>query len=764
MTERAGTNRLRGFVWTAALGLVLWSCGSSGCRHAREAGRPTPPVAASLTVAASAPVVESAAPSLDGLLPRDDAPDADWRVALREHDWERAYQRLSALDETRRSEPPLRFVLAVAGLRSGRSAEAVALLDKLDETLPIVREEIQALRDRALALAGPSGDVGAALLATGRLEDALDAARALDRTGDPVAARKAADAAVTLASKARRGQESARLIRAELAEKAGDKATAVADRRWVMREKPEHALSSLARLDSLGAPPNLDERLLVLERASTSESLDSVKEMLETLRASHPGERAKLSFAWGKALAHARRFADAMPVFDEAAQKLTGDAAVDARYQAARAALRSGRERDAALRFERLANDRSSSRFGPRALAKLGEAYVALGRHADAARAFGRHLAVTKGRPDDAALYGHALALLGSGRAKQAHKALIELRKRAKHPRRNALLRQLEGVAAELEGKRDEAVAIWHEVIRVEPLSLAAWFAAARLVSLGHAADPLPREPSATVAPPPLTDLSPPPAVSFLASLGLDDLAEARLTREEDALAQTHPGRMSEALCELHSKLATGRRRLQLAERHVAREALMRTPAEHDRWAWRCTYPNAFSALVEREERERSLPRGFVHGVMRQESAFDVAAASPVGAGGLMQLMPTTATRAASEIGVTLSNGEALRPFMNVRLGAYYLSKLLARHQHNIPVTAAAYNAGPHAVQSWLAHAGTGDLDLWVARIPFRETRDYVAAVVGNTLRYQYLAGGAASVMAPSLALPSTAPLGDGDY
>jgi soluble lytic murein transglycosylase len=175
-------------------------------------------------------------------------------------------------------------------------------------------------------------------------------------------------------------------------------------------------------------------------------------------------------------------------------------------------------------------------------------------------------------------------------------------------------------------------------------------------------------------------------------------------------------------------------------------------------------YPEPFAALVSREETALELPRGLVHGVMRQESAFDPGATSPVGARGLMQLMPTTAARAAREANLAFVDEDVTRASVNVRLGAHYLGKLLSRYARNTAVTAAAYNAGPHAVHSWLAHRGDEDLDLWVARIPFRETRDYVSAVVGNMLRYQYLAGGSSAVAAPSLTVPPAPVLDDTDY
>src|SRR5690242_20020868 len=75
----------------------------------------------------------------------------------------------------------------------------------------------------------------------------------------------------------------------------------------------------------------------------------------------------------------------------------------------------------------------------------------------------------------------------------------------------------------------------------------------------------------------------------------------------------------------------------------------------------------------------------------------------------------------------------------NVRLGSAYLRKLIDSFQGNVPLALAAYNAGPQAVGRWLAAGESLPLDLFVARIPYEETRGYVARVLSNAARYAYL-------------------------
>ena len=149
---------------------------------------------------------------------------------------------------------------------------------------------------------------------------------------------------------------------------------------------------------------------------------------------------------------------------------------------------------------------------------------------------------------------------------------------------------------------------------------------------------------------------------------------------------------------------------------------------------------------------------------MRQESAFSPTAVSRVGARGLMQLMPKTAARAGAEIKLNATPEQISRPDINLKLGSFYTAKLLRSFEQSLPVAVAAYNAGPHAVDAWLRGASERKLDLWVAAIPYAETRHYVERVLGNFARYQWLAGGLGNVTLVDLNLPSGSKLGADPY
>jgi soluble lytic murein transglycosylase len=130
-------------------------------------------------------------------------------------------------------------------------------------------------------------------------------------------------------------------------------------------------------------------------------------------------------------------------------------------------------------------------------------------------------------------------------------------------------------------------------------------------------------------------------------------------------------------------------------------------------------------------------------GIMRQESSFDVGAVSPSGARGLMQLMPFTADAVAKELGEAATQVSLTAdPALNMRLGATYLQEMLGRFGGSLPLAVAAYNAGPHRVDQWLAQIGDprgGAVDMidWLEEIPIGETRNYVQRVLENVALYR---------------------------
>ncbi len=149
-------------------------------------------------------------------------------------------------------------------------------------------------------------------------------------------------------------------------------------------------------------------------------------------------------------------------------------------------------------------------------------------------------------------------------------------------------------------------------------------------------------------------------------------------------------------------------------------------------------YPLAFRRFVSAHATQAGFAPDFLQGLMREESALDPRARSPVGARGLTQLMPATARLVARSLGLRRYNVEALwQPDTNITIGSVYLGRMLKLFGHP-GLAAAAYNAGPNAVSRWLTKA-TGAFDEFVEQIPFDETRGYVKRVLRSYAAYSYL-------------------------
>jgi soluble lytic murein transglycosylase len=124
-----------------------------------------------------------------------------------------------------------------------------------------------------------------------------------------------------------------------------------------------------------------------------------------------------------------------------------------------------------------------------------------------------------------------------------------------------------------------------------------------------------------------------------------------------------------------------------------------------------------------------------VFGITRQESGFDPFVRSPVGARGMMQLMPRTAEVVARRIGEPYSASMLDEPEYNMRLGSAYLGHMINNFNGSYVMAAAAYNAGPGRPLEWITYCGDpraagSDPADFIECIPFSETRNYVMRVM----------------------------------
>jgi len=145
----------------------------------------------------------------------------------------------------------------------------------------------------------------------------------------------------------------------------------------------------------------------------------------------------------------------------------------------------------------------------------------------------------------------------------------------------------------------------------------------------------------------------------------------------------------------------------------------------------------SFKSLLD----ERVDP-ALVHALSRQESEFNAGAQSPVGASGLMQLMPATARGVARRYKVAYSKSRLTNAAYNQQLGEAFLNDLIDGYSGSYFLALAAYNAGPGRVKEWMGIYGDPrdpDVDPvdWIERIPFTETRRYVIKIMETLQLYR---------------------------
>lgn len=151
---------------------------------------------------------------------------------------------------------------------------------------------------------------------------------------------------------------------------------------------------------------------------------------------------------------------------------------------------------------------------------------------------------------------------------------------------------------------------------------------------------------------------------------------------------------------------------------------------------WQARYPFPYLQEIEKWSTERHLNPLLVTSLIRQESRFEPEVKSPVGATGLMQVMPNTAKWIAPQILVDIKTINLANPRDNIMLGTGYLDHIYQQYNNNSLLAIASYNAGPGNVAKWLKTIAQDDPDQFVEDIPFDETKNYVRQVFGNYWNY----------------------------
>lgn len=213
-------------------------------------------------------------------------------------------------------------------------------------------------------------------------------------------------------------------------------------------------------------------------------------------------------------------------------------------------------------------------------------------------------------------------------------------------------------------------------------------------------------------------------AARLLHRAGLRDLSERFFVHLAETQTREEQGQLGDLA-------------LELEEPHIAL-MLAKQAARQGMELYKTYFPIATPAGMD-----LPVDEVFALSIARRESEFDPVVVSPVGARGLMQLMPGTAKEVAGKIGEPYALGRLRTdPAYNARLGAAYLAQLSTRYDNNPVLMSIAYNAGPSRADRWSAQFGDPRSDRidvidWIENIPFRETRNYVMRVTESFMPYR---------------------------
>ncbi len=152
-------------------------------------------------------------------------------------------------------------------------------------------------------------------------------------------------------------------------------------------------------------------------------------------------------------------------------------------------------------------------------------------------------------------------------------------------------------------------------------------------------------------------------------------------------------------------------------------------------------FPMAWPDEFRKATDGKGITPSYSMAIARQESAWNPKAQSPVGAAGLMQVMPRTAEHTVQMFNIPgyVNSSQLLDPQTNIVIGTSYLEYVYQMFGRNRILSTAAYNAGPSRVNTWLGNtAGQVDAVAYIESIPFSETRGYVKNVLSYDAFYRH--------------------------
>lgn len=655
-------------------------------------------------------------------------------VLIRRHRYEEAYASL------RRSGPPAdpapatlyQFRLAVCERALGLADSAHARLLRLEGRRPEIEayrrlwlaHTLQSLDRRAEAIAGYE-----ALLVKGGNEAVADSARLYLARLFVAGGDHRRALALYGAQRAATGPTAPLLHSiAEGLKRSGDEA---GHRETLMELMERYAASRMAlRVASRFRPRTIDERYTRAQVYARHGDDRAISDLQQVVR-NAPGHdlAPHAAYALGRALGRSGQFDRARATY----RRLYDDHGwAPALYRIAGLDVRAGHDPEAIEAYVDLSRKHPRHTLADDALWQAAKAAERTGRferagsiHAELARRF-----PSSEHAEDAS-WGAGFSLYCRERFEEAAAGFAELSRTARQPHLVDQSLYWAGKSAWRLGREDEAGGHFTDAALGFPRS----YYSARAVNLGYGEARLPAPVLVSKAPARgvLREVDHLRRALSLGELGLASTAERELRLAERA-NEGERGALR-VLREAYESLGLHTRAMQLTAR-IGDGGGNTTRL----------YPSYYWEEVEAASKKAQVDPFLVLSVIRQESFFNESAVSRAGAVGLMQIMPKTGRKLARRFGLQpFHRRQLFDPGLSIQLGTRYLADQMRAFEDagggglRFQLGLAAYNAGPHVARRWVERFPLEDEDVFVERIPYRETRLYVKKVLKSYTIYKAL-------------------------
>ncbi len=448
--------------------------------------------------------------------------------------------------------------------------------------------------------------------------------------------------------------------------------------------------------------------------------------------------RGKAQYELGHVYYRTRKYLKAESAFDRAFKVYHRPEAL---FYLSRCAIKRGQDLTGATRFREFVRRYPNAKTAPEALWQAAMAYERRGRHSDARKLF---IALAKAYPKstyaDQAAWRAGFALYQTRQYTAASKAFLRLSRQttASHLRDQGYY--WAGKCYQKLGQKAEARFWIDRASEGFPTSYYSTRAHAILGKTENAYIEAPQPGEHLSVGQSYTPSAHIPKGDILASIGL-----YRDAKHEYDRARRIIGRNLFALDDL--KLRYERVRAMHKALQISAQIVMLERAQGismTRTSFRRLYPTYYWGEINQIARKMDLDPNLMIAIMRQESAFNTTAISRAGARGLMQVMPQTGRDMARLVKLkNFSTQDLHDPHTSILLGAKHLSDHIKAFekdkQRQLSLALSAYNAGLDAAKRWAKRLTKQDVDEFIERIPYKETRNYVKLVYRNYRVYSYL-------------------------